>query len=112
MFDKEVSEKVKKERGEVYFGEIGFDDKEGKSHQVEFLFRRPLVADIEAYQKSVQKSPFVAQENLLRSLIVYPAQADEVLGPLHDYPTPIGQFVDAELSPFFGANARTGSHKL
>ncbi len=111
MFEKEIIEKAKKEHSEVYYGEIGFDDKEGKSHQVFFLFRSPTVADIEAYQRAVPKSPFVAQENLLRSVIVHP-QADEVLTPLHDYPTPIGQFVDAELSPFFGANTRTESHKL
>ena len=111
MIEKEIIDKVKKEKGEIYYGDLGFDDKDGKSHSVEFLFRRPLVADIEAYQKMSAKSGSAAQENLLRGLIVYP-DAGTVMAEIKDYPCAIADFVDGEITPFFGSNIRRGSRKV
>jgi hypothetical protein len=111
MIEKEIIDKLKKEKGELYFGELGFDDKSGASHSVEFLFRKPLVADIEAYQKMSQKSGSVAQENLLRGLIVYP-DANAIMAEIKDYPCAIADFVDGEITPFFGSNIRRGSRKV
>jgi hypothetical protein len=111
MIEKEIIDKIKKEKGEIYYGELGFDTKEGKSHSLEFLFRRPLVADMETFQKTSQKSGSVAQENLLRSLIVYP-DATTIIDEVRDYPSAIAEFVDGEISPFFGSNVRRGSRKV
>jgi hypothetical protein len=111
MFTEEVIAKVKKERGDVYFGELSFFDKSDTPHSVEFLFRKPVVSDIEVYQKAATKSPSVAQENLLRSVIVYPESAT-VIDQIRDYPSAVAGFVESEISPFFGANVRSASRKV
>jgi len=111
MFDKEIVEKAKKENVEVYYGEIRFADKAGAAHSAAFLFRKPLVADIEVYQRTAQKSPYVSNENLLRSLIVHP-QVDEVMVQVRDFPIAVDSFVGSEIVPFFGASVQTASQKV
>jgi hypothetical protein len=109
---KEKIEELKNAHPEgIYEGEISFTDADDKPHKVEFIYRRPTVADGECYGKAVQKSVPVGNLNFIQSVIVYP-EPGSIIDQLRDYPAAYAYFVNEELSPFFGANFSTGSRKL
>jgi hypothetical protein len=95
----------------IYEGEISFTDVEGKPHNVEFIYRRPAVADGECYSKAAQKSVPVANLNFIQSLIVFP-EPGPVIEQLREYPSAYAHFVQEIVSPFFGANFSARSRKL
>jgi hypothetical protein len=39
--EQKLIDELKKKRGEIYEGEIGFNDENGKHHAVAFIFRKP-----------------------------------------------------------------------
>lgn len=110
---KETIEKVKAQNPgvELYRGEISFCDHEGKKHDLEFIYRRPSVADMEAYTKAVPKSSITAQSNLLAGLIVHPAAA-EIINELAAYPPVVADFVNENISPFFGTAIASRSSRI
>lgn len=110
---KETIEKIKAQNpdAELYLGEINFCDHEGKKHELEFIYRRPSVADMEAYTKAVPKSSITAQSNLLASLIVHPAAA-EIINELAAYPPVVADFVNENVSPFFGTAIASRSSRI
>jgi len=110
--NKEKIEELKKKYPEgIYKGEISFTDEENNFHKVEFVYRKPTMADAESHTKSAQKNPIVASINLVQSLIVYP-EPGPVMEEFQKYPAAAGRFVDEAISPFFGANVLTQTEKL
>jgi len=110
--EKERLEALKKDYPTgVYEGSISFSDEADSVHEVEFLYRKPTIADIEAHSKSAQRNPIVANLNIIASLIVYP-EAGPIIDQIRDYPAAYGRFVDEAISPFFGANVTVKSRKL
>jgi hypothetical protein len=95
----------------IYEGEISFNDDEGKLHTVEFIYRRPTTADVEAHIKASQKNPVVANLNIIQSLIIDP-EPGPVIESIREYPGAYGRFIDEALNPFFGANVTVKSRKL
>ena len=95
----------------IFEGAISFDDAEGKSHNVEFVYRKPTIADGESYAKATQKSVPVANLNYIQSLVIFPEPVT-VIDQLRDYPAAYGNFVNEALNPFFGANYSAKSRKL
>jgi hypothetical protein len=102
--------KVKYTKG-IYEGNISFADETGKRHEIEFVYRQPVVADMEAFQKAASKNLFVAQLNLIQAVVVYP-ESRVVVDQLQDYPIAVGQFVDQAIGPFFGAGSEIKTTKL
>ena len=97
--------------GGLLEGAISFNDDENRFYEVEFIFRKPTVADMESYNKSVIKNPLIANLNLVQSLIVYP-ETGSVIEQIREYPSAVGRFIDEAVSPFFGANVTVRSRKL
>lgn len=97
--------------GGMYEGSITFTDDAEAYREAAFLYRKPTTADIEAHAKAGQRSPVVANRNLLQSLIVYP-QAAQALEQIREYPVAVGKFVEEAVFPFFGANVTVRSKRL
>jgi hypothetical protein len=95
----------------IYEGSISFNDDEDTLHTVEFIYRKPVTADIEAHAKTGQRNPIIANLNLIQSLIVHP-EPGPVIEEIREYPAAYGRFVDEAISPFFGANVSIRSRKL
>jgi len=95
----------------IFEGAISFTDAENNQHNVEFIYRRPTVADGECYAKTVQKSVPTANLNFIQSLIVFP-EPGPIIDQLRDYPAAYAYFVQEAVSPFFGANFSARSRKL
>jgi len=105
-------DELKKKHGVVYQGEISFTDVDDKPHTVEFIFREPKTADVEAHIKNVQTTgALTANLNMVQSLIVHP-DAASVIDRIRDYPNAYGKFIDGVIHPFFGANAQATKKKL
>jgi hypothetical protein len=111
MIEKAQIEELKKKHGEIYEGAVSFNDEDGKFHEVEFVYRKPRTADIEAHAKAAGRNPITANLNLIQSLIVHP-EPGPVIEAVREYPAAYGRFVDEAVSPFFGANATVRSRKL
>jgi hypothetical protein len=110
--EKERLEQLKKAHpGGLFEGSIEFNDEDEKLHTVEFIYRRPTMADIESHAKAAQRNPIVANLNIITSLIVYP-ESGPVISEIREYPAACGRFVDEAVSPFFGANVSIRSRKL
>jgi hypothetical protein len=110
--DPVLLEKLKKENpGGLYAGSISFTDSEDEAHEVEFFYRKPSTADVEAHAKAQQRNPIIANLNLIQSLIVHP-EPGPVIDAIRDYPMTYSRFVDEAVSPFFGANITVRSRKL
>jgi hypothetical protein len=110
--NKEKIEELKKAHPDgIYEGSISFNDAEDKLHAVEFIYRKPITADIEAHAKVAQRNPIVANLNLIQSLIVHP-EPGPIIEQIREYPAAYGRFVDEAISPFFGANVSVKSRKL
>jgi hypothetical protein len=95
----------------VFEGAISFNDDSGVFHEVEFIYRKPTTADMEAHTKSAQRNPILANLNLVQSLIVYP-EPGPVIEQIREYPAAHGRFVEEAVVPFFGANVSVRSRKL
>ena len=95
----------------IFEGEINFTTDENETKTVEFIYRKPVIADMEAYSKAAQKNPITANLNLIQSLIVEPEPVG-IITALRDYPAAYSRFVDDVISPFFGANVAVRSRKL
>jgi hypothetical protein len=105
-------DELKKKYGQIYEGEIRFEDAENKTHSVEFVFREPKVTDVEAYFKSTQTVGAIdANLNLIQSLAVHPEPV-AVVNAIREYPNAYGKFIEAVIQPFFGANAVARKKKL
>jgi hypothetical protein len=110
--EKEQLEQLKlKHPGGLFEGTIEFNDDDGNLHAVEFIFRRPTTADIEAHAKAAQRNPIVANLNIITSLIVYP-ESGSITNEIREFPAACGRFVDEAVSPFFGANVSIKRRKL
>jgi hypothetical protein len=110
--NKEKIEELKKAHPEgIYEGAISFTDDQDKPHTVEFVFRKPVTADLEFHAKTSQKNPIVANLNLIQSLIVHP-EPGPIIEEIREYPAAYGRFVDEAVSPFFGAHVSVKSRKL
>jgi len=113
--DKVTKEKIEELKGAhpegIYEGEITFTDSENKLHTVEFIYRKPTTADLEAHGKVSQKNPIVANLNLIQSLIVDP-EPGPVIETIREYPAAYGRFVEEAIVPFFGANVSVKTKKL
>lgn len=110
--EKAQIDELKQKHGEVFEGEIDFNDADGNRNTVEFIFRRPKTADVEAYSKNAQTVGVVTGNlNIIQSLIVYPEPAG-VVEKLREYPNAYGKFVEAVIQPFFGASVEARSRKL
>jgi hypothetical protein len=95
----------------IYEGAVDFNDSEDRLHTVEFIYRKPVTADIEAHAKTAQRNPIIANLNLIQSLIVHP-EPGPVIEEIREYPAACGRFVDEAIRPFFGANVTVKSRKL
>lgn len=104
-------EELKQKHGTIYEGEISLVDENDDQHTVTFIFRKPVMADIEAYQKAVQRNPIIANQNLLQSLIIHP-DAKNIVGEIRSYPASYAKFIDDEIAPFFGTLASVRKRKL
>ena len=103
MIAKETIKKLKETRPNtrLYQAELSYKDPDGNLQSVEFIFRKPKVADMESYSKGAQNSVLTANMNLLTSIIVHP-EAKEIKEKLEDAPNVVGNFVNKEIVPFFG----------
>lgn len=110
---KETIEKIKAQYPDMELrrGVVSFNDDKGERHELEFIYRRPSVADMEVFNKTVLKSSMTAQSNLLASLIVYPAPA-EVVEELAPYPPVIADFINECVTPFFGTAIVSRSSRI
>ncbi|MDR1175327.1 MAG: hypothetical protein LBK83_07655 [Treponema sp.] len=97
--------------GGLYEGSIEFNDEDDKLYTVEFIYRRPTMADVESHAKAAQRNPIVANLNIITSLIVHP-ESGAVIGEIREYPAACARFVDEAVNPFFGANVSVRSRKL
>jgi hypothetical protein len=70
--DKAQIEELKQKHGVIYEGAVSFNDEDDKLHDVEFIYRKPRRADIEAHAKSAARNPIIANLNLIQSLIIHP----------------------------------------
>jgi hypothetical protein len=95
----------------IYSAELNFNDEESNPHRIEFIFRKPSQADVEAFQKAAVKNAIVANINFIQSLIVHP-EPRPVVNELREYPMAASRFVDEELGPFLGAHTVTSRKKL
>jgi hypothetical protein len=110
--EKEKLDEIKaRNPGGVYEGAVSFSDSDDVLHDVVFVYRKPVTADIEAHTKASQRNPIVANLNLLQSLIVHPDPA-AIVEEIREYPAAYGRFIDEAISPFFGANVTVRSRKL
>jgi hypothetical protein len=110
--EKEKLEQLKKAHpGGIFEGSISFNDEDENVHDVEFIYRRPTTADIEAHAKTSQKNPIVANLNIIASLIVYP-ESGPIIDQIREFPAAYGRFVEEAISPFFGANVSVRSRRL
>lgn len=110
--EKDQLDQLKKDHPSgLYEGAVSFVDEEGKSHQVEFLYRKPSMADLEAHTRTVQRNPMVANLNILQSLIVHP-EPGPVIERIQDYPGAYARFMDEVIGPFFGSAVEVTSRKL
>jgi hypothetical protein len=110
--DKATLDELKAARPDgILEGAISFTDDKDAFHEVEFIFRKPTVVDMESYTKACQKNPLLANLNLVQSLVVFP-EAGRVIELLREYPSAVGRFIDEAVSPFFGANTVVRSRKL
>jgi hypothetical protein len=107
----ELEQLKKRYSGGVYEGTINFTDDQETYMQVEFIYRKPTTADVEAHAKAAPRSPLVANINMLQSLIVYP-KAAQVIEQIREYPVACGRFVEEAIFPFFGASVAVKSRKL
>ncbi|MDR0710366.1 MAG: hypothetical protein LBF77_09900 [Spirochaetaceae bacterium] len=109
---KEELEQVKKDHpGDLYEGDITFNDENNKLHTIGFIWRKPTLADIEAHSRTAQRNPIVANINLIQSLIVYP-DSGGVIAQIQEHPASAGHFVDEAISPFYGANVAVKTRKI
>jgi hypothetical protein len=105
-------DELKKAHSEgVFEGGISFNDNDDALQEVEFVYRKPTLADMEAYSKAAQRNPIIANLNLVQSLIVFPDPAP-IIAQIREYPAAYSKFVDEVVSPFFGSNAAVRSRKL
>lgn len=95
----------------IYEGEIGFIDDNEEQQTVNFIFRKPITADLEAHQQSAQRNPMVANLNIIQSLIVDPEPA-AIIDRIRKYPIAYGNFVEEVISPFFGGKPTAKKRKL
>jgi len=95
----------------IFEGEIAFTDGEDVSRTVEFVYRRPNMADIESHAKSSGKNGVAANLNLLQSLIVHP-EPGPVIEAIRDFPMATNKFVEEAVVPFFGANVAVRKRRL
>jgi hypothetical protein len=89
----------------LYEEAISFTDEENTLHEVEFIYRKPTVEDMESYTKSCQKNPVLANLNLMQALIVHP-EAGTVIDQLREYSLAVRRFIDEAISPFSGPPLR------
>jgi hypothetical protein len=109
---KEELEQIKKNNpGDLYEGAITFNDENGQLHTIEFFYRKPTTADIEAHSRTAQRNPIVANINLIQSLLVYP-DSGSVIAVIQEYPASAGHFVDEAIIPFYGANVTVRTRKI
>ena len=103
MFNKDVIAKVKESNPgkDLFVGKINFNDQSKNAHEVEFIYRKPTVADMEFFNSQAGKNAMAAQNNLVSNLIVYPDKK-EIIDKLKDYPAVVADFVEGQISPFFG----------
>lgn len=107
-----IIDDLKKKFGTIYEGEINFTDADDNPHTVEFIFREPKTADVEAYSKNVQTiGAITGNLNLIQSLIVHPEPAS-IIDQIREYPNAYGRFIEVVIQPFFGANAQVQKRKL
>jgi len=109
---KEQIKELKEKHPEgIFEGSVSFTDADNKQHNVEFVYRKPTIADGECYAKALPKSVPIANLNFIQSIIVYP-EPGPVIDQLREYPSAYAYFVHEMLSPFFGANFVATSKKL
>lgn len=106
-----IEELKKKYPSGLYEGAISFTDEDGEQQEVEFFYRKPTTADLEAHARSAQRNPLVANLNILQQVIVHP-ESGPVIAKVRDYPAAYGRFVDEAISPFFGGNVQVRNRKL
>jgi hypothetical protein len=112
MISKEELEQLKKNNpGDLYEGEIAFNDENNKLHTISFIYRKPTTADLEAHSRTMQRNPIVANSNLIQSLIVHP-DSGGIIAQIQAYPASAGHFVDEAIGPFYGANVTVKSRKV
>jgi hypothetical protein len=105
-------EELKKKHGQVYEGTISFTDAGDNQRLVEFIFRGPKTADVEAYSKNAQTVGIItANLNFIQTLVVYPEPAP-VVESIRLYPNAYGKFIESAIRPFFGGNAAASKKKL
>ncbi|MGL4986038.1 MAG: DUF6848 family protein [Treponemataceae bacterium] len=108
---KEKVAELKATHGEIYNSEYRWSDKDGQMHTLAFVYKKPVMAHLEMFQKESEKSPVIAQSNLMRNLIVYP-EASDVMKKVEIYTSVIADFVTEEVVPFFGKVTERKSVKL
>jgi hypothetical protein len=105
-------EELKKKYGAIYEGAISFSDADDKYHEVEFIFREPKMADVEAYSKNIQSvGAITGNLNFIQTLVVYP-EAATVVESIRPYPNAYGKFIESVIHPFFGGNPAASKKKL
>ena len=110
--EKAQIDELKQKHGQIYEGSISFNDKENEPHEVEFIFREPKTADVEAYSKNVQTVGIITGNlNFIQTLVVYPEPAS-VVERIREFPNATGKFIESVIQPFFGGNAAASKRKL
>jgi hypothetical protein len=107
----QLDELKSKNIGGLYEGSINFYDESDTAYTVEFIYRKPTVGDIEAHAKASQRSPVMANLNLIQSVVAHPEPL-EIIKQIRDYPAAAGRFVDEAIIPFFGGNVTIKRQKI
>lgn len=108
MIAKETINDVKKrnEGKDLYLARIDFSDEKNNELKLELIFRRPMVSDMQVFNRQTSEDAMRAQLNLISMLAVYPSPA-EVRKVLEPYPIAAAKFVEDNIAPFFGKDVRT-----
>ncbi|MBP5161542.1 MAG: hypothetical protein ILP16_01000 [Spirochaetales bacterium] len=112
-----IIEQIKKENPDkkIFKGRISFLDADKNPVEMEFIYRKPTVTDMEMFTRETQKSSsFSAQQNLLVRLVLWPGKdgIQEFGEKLRDYPIAVANFVDEVITPFFGSAIKSESCPL
>ena len=111
MTKEKIDELKKANPAGVFKGEISFFDECNKIRKLDFIFRAPTTADMEAHVSKAQKNPIVANLNIIQSLILDPEPA-KVIDVIQNYPVATNKFCEEVILPFFGSSVNTSKEKL
>lgn len=108
--EKSTIDELKQKHGRIYKSHAEWIDENGKSNEIDFIYRRPTVADVERFNREAAKSPIPAQQNFFVDLVVYP-ESSTLVKQIGDNITVYSEFVN-NTNRFFGQQAKITDQEM